>query len=168
MDSAFRFWVMLLDITQNLIFFRCREKVRIAFLSSSIEFSSFSLCLCWGYCVHTQNSPSYSSFTYIMSICGDHSFCNCNDKKRRIILKLECFSTLLWIASWTIMSKSISMGRSVSFHTQRIAFQPTQSQQTLKIEYTEYMCPPYRLAQNLFAGMRFTPKYYSTLWEASS
>lgn len=51
------------------------------------------------------------------------------------MLELKGFSTLFWMVPCTNTSKPISRDRSLSFHTQRLAFQPTQSQQTLKIAY---------------------------------
>ena len=67
-----------------------------------------------------------------MSICWDNSFQNCNDKKRK---KNYAGAKRFFNAVLENMSKPISRDRSLSFRTQRLAFQPTQSQQTLKNGY---------------------------------
>lgn len=85
-------------------------------------------------CVHKTLLPSFRSprpWVFVGIVPSTTAM----TKRGRTMLELKGFSALFWIVPCTNTSKPISRDRSLSFRTQRLAFQPTQSQQTLKNGY---------------------------------
>lgn len=112
--------------------------------------------------MHTQNSPSYSSFGYIMSICADHSFCNCSDEVgKKHLLKSECFKHFCVYypgLTWAVHF----YGWSCKFPYTKDCiptYQKPMDREPWELNKSPLLGLPSRLAQNSsFAEMRFNPQ----------